>query len=345
VDDWATAARTAIAAGEAAALVTILATEGSAPRGAGTRMLVCATRIAGTIGGGALEHQAIGQARALLDHPVGSWRVQDYPLGPLLGQCCGGRVRLLVEHVDPAGADWIGQEGLLETRFGADRLERLLIDGKIPADGVTARGPKFEPGDVLVERLGIERLPVLLFGAGHVGRAVARAVEGLPIQLGWFDTRAESVDVPGVTMVDDARITDCVAEAPADSAILIMTHDHGLDYRLTVAALASSAGFVGLIGSETKRARFLARLARDGVDAARLTCPVGLAGIMGKEPAVIAVSVAAQLLQLQAQKPSPPLAGERVGRGGRREEVRDGASGTAPSPRPSPPKGGEGVCA
>lgn len=297
--DWATAARAAIATGEAAALVTILATEGSAPRGAGTRMLVCADRIAGTIGGGALEHQAIGQARALLDHPPGSWRVQDYPLGPLLGQCCGGRVRLLVEHVDPAAADWIGQDGLLETRFAADRLERRIIDARVPLDAVAARGPKPDAGDALVERLGIARLPVLLFGAGHVGRAVARAVEGLPVQLGWFDTRAETGDVAGVTVVDEARIDDCVAGASADSAIVIMTHDHGLDYRLTVASLASPARFVGLIGSGTKRARFLSRLARDGVDAKRLTCPVGLAGIMGKEPAVIAVSVAAQLLQLQ----------------------------------------------
>lgn len=306
MDEWATAARAAIDAGEAVALITVLAAEGSAPRGAGTRMLVRAGGIAGTIGGGALEHQAIGQARALLGHPVGSWRIQDYPLGPLLGQCCGGRVRLLVEHVDPAEAAWIGQEGLLETRFGPDRLERRLIDARVPVDPVSARGPRPE---LLVERLDIDRLPVLLFGAGHVGRAVARALEGLPVHLGWFDPRPETGELEGVTVVDEERIADCVAEAPDGSAILIMTHDHGLDYRLTAAALASPARFVGLIGSETKRARFLSRLAKDGVDAARLTCPVGVAGIMGKEPAVIAVSVAAQLLQVGA-KPSPPSGGE-----------------------------------
>ncbi len=304
MDDWATAARVAIDAGEAVALITVLAAEGSAPRGAGTRMLVRADGIAGTIGGGALEHQAIGQARALLDHPAGSWRMQDYPLGPLLGQCCGGRVRLLVEHVDPVKADWIGQSGLLETRFAPDRLERRLIDARVPVDTLSARGPK---PDVLVERLDVDRLPVLLFGAGHVGRAVARAVEGLPVQLGWFDTRPDTGDVAGVTVVEEDRIVDCVGEAPDGCAILIMTHDHGLDYRLTAAALASPAGFVGLIGSETKRARFLSRLAKDGVDAGRLTCPVGVAGIMGKEPAVIAISVAAQLLQLQAENHPSPL--------------------------------------
>ena len=86
------------------ALVTVLATEGSAPRGVGTRMVVDHEVSVDTIGGGALEHQAIEQARAILAHPPGSWRIQDYPLGPLLGQCCGGRVHLLIERVDP---NWV----------------------------------------------------------------------------------------------------------------------------------------------------------------------------------------------------------------------------------------------
>src|SRR6185503_7845125 len=98
VPDWISDGRAALAEGPAA-LVTILATEGSAPRGPGARMVVTETGLAGTIGGGALEHQVTEQARALLTHPPGSWRVQDYPLGPLLGQCCGGRVRLLVERL------------------------------------------------------------------------------------------------------------------------------------------------------------------------------------------------------------------------------------------------------
>jgi xanthine dehydrogenase accessory factor len=97
---------------------------------------------------------------------------------------------------------------------------------------------------------------------------------------------------------EETAMIDCARAAPADAAILIVTHDHGLDYRLTAAALAGEAGYVGLIGSATKRARFLARLAADGVDAACLTCPIGLPGIAGKEPAVIAIAALAQILSL-----------------------------------------------
>ncbi len=122
--DWITHAREALHRGPAA-LVTILATEGSAPRGPGARMVVTERGLAGTIGGGALEHQALAQARAILAHPPGSWRVQDYPLGPLLGQCCGGRVRLLVERLEsvPEG------EGPFEVTL-SDRVERRLLPGE-----------------------------------------------------------------------------------------------------------------------------------------------------------------------------------------------------------------------
>jgi len=298
---WEAAAKSAIDAGEPAALVSILATEGSAPRGAGTRMLVTAHDIAGTIGGGALEHQAIAQARALLDHPAGSWRVQDYPLGPLLGQCCGGRVRLLVERLAPQAREWIEECGVLATRFEEDALIRTIEESGGMVASLPARGPRPSPGDRIVERLGTENMPVLMFGAGHVGRAVARAVDGLPLALSWFDTRPDAAETPGVALVEDAHVESCARDAAPGAALLIMTHDHGLDYRLTAAALHSPAGFVGLIGSATKRARFLSRLECDGFDAAaraRLTCPIGVEGVTGKAPEVIAIAVAAQLLRL-----------------------------------------------
>lgn len=298
---WEAGAKAAIDTGEPAALVSILATEGSAPRGAGTRMLVTRDRIAGTIGGGALEHQAIAQARALLDHPAGSWRVQDYPLGPLLGQCCGGRVRLLIERLAPQAREWIEASGVLATRFEADALIRTIEESGVMVASLPARGPRPSPGDRIVERLGAEKMPVLMFGAGHVGRAVARAVDGLPLALSWFDTRPDAAETPGVALVEDVHIESCARDAPSGAALLIMTHDHGLDYRLTAAALHSPAGFVGLIGSATKRARFLSRLEGDGFDAAargRLTCPIGVEGVTGKAPEVIAIAVAAQLLRL-----------------------------------------------
>jgi xanthine dehydrogenase accessory factor len=298
MSEWAGVAKAALARGEPVALITLLAVEGSAPRGAGTRMLVTADTIGGTIGGGNLELQAIRQGRAVLEHPPGTWRVQDYPLGPLLAQCCGGRVRLLVERLDPAESGWIGQAGVLATRFTEDRLERRLLDDGVPASALSSRGDKPAPGDEVVEHLGRRTMPVMLFGAGHVGSALARALQPLPVQLAWFDSRKAEAEATGAAFVPADDLPACLSGASAEVPVLIMTHDHNLDYALTSTALKSPAAFVGLIGSATKRARFLSRLAKDGVDASRLTCPIGVPGVKGKEPAIIAVAVAAQLMQL-----------------------------------------------
>jgi xanthine dehydrogenase accessory factor len=274
-------------------LVTILATEGSAPRGPGTRLVVTASGLAGTIGGGALEHQALEQARAILGLPPGSWRVQDYPLGPLLGQCCGGRVRLLVERLDevPEG------DGPWEVRLG--QTLRRTTTGSRPG-ALSARGPRPEAGESFVEPDEGDRLPVLMFGAGHVGKAIAMRAQGLPLHFGWYDSRPEAAETPGVVLADEAAMTACAGSADSDTAVVILTHDHGLDYRLTAAALASPARYVGLIGSETKRARFLSRLEKDGIDPGRLTCPIGLPDLKGKEPETIAIATLAQLLMLGA---------------------------------------------
>lgn len=292
-----------LAAAGPVAMVSVLAAEGSAPRGAGTRMLVTANGLHGTIGGGALEFRAVEQARSVLGHAPGTWRVQDYPLGPLLGQCCGGRVRLLVEHVDRAALRWLAEarEGrVLVSMLRAGGIERKVSDG--PAVPLSARGEKPGEGSRLAEMIGGFRRPLWLFGAGHVGQAIARHVGGLPVRLAWFDTRPVFGDVAGVTVVSENALIECVAEAPDETALVILTHDHALDYRLTLAALQRPAlAFTGLIGSQTKRARFLSRLEHDGVSAearGRLTCPIGLPGVTGKEPDVIAVALLAQLLQL-----------------------------------------------
>lgn len=290
--EWTTQARAALQQGPAA-LVTILATEGSAPRGPGARMIVTESGLSGTVGGGALEHQALEQARALLAHQPGSWRIQDYPLGPLLGQCCGGRVRLLVERLAevPEGAD------AYEVRLGETLRRR--VSGARPAT-LPARGPRPEAGASFVEPAEGDRLPVLMFGAGHVGKAIAARAEGLPLHLAWHDSRPEAAETPGVALADEEALVACAGSAGADTAVVILTHDHGLDYRLTAAALASPARYVGLIGSETKRARFLSRLEKDGIGHARLTCPIGLPGLKGKEPETIAIATLAQLLTLRS---------------------------------------------
>jgi xanthine dehydrogenase accessory factor len=290
--DWTGQAREALSRGPAA-LVTVLATEGSAPRGPGARMVVTETGLAGSIGGGRLEHQATAQARSILALPPGSWRVQDYPLGPLLGQCCGGRVRLLVERLESVPDD----EGPFEVTL-SDRVERTLLPGDGPG-AMTARGPLPAAGAHFLEPVESRSLPVLLFGAGHVGRAIAARASGLPLHLAWYDSRPEMAETPGVVLAVEEAMAAEAASAPEDAAVVILTHDHGLDYRLTAAALGGRARFVGLIGSGTKRARFLSRLAAEGVDAERLTCPIGLPGISGREPEVIAVATLAQLLMLR----------------------------------------------
>jgi len=316
--DWISQAREAMREGPAA-LVTILATEGSAPRKAGARMVVTESGLAGSIGGGALEYQSAAQARAILALEPGSWRVQDYPLGPLLGQCCGGRVRLLVEHL----AELPEQDGPFEVTL-SDRVERKLLPGpstalridcgrgpdtdSAPLDPglrrgtMEARGALPTAGACFVEPVEADVLSVSLFGAGHVGAAIAKRAAGLPLDIAWYDSRPEMAKAPGLIVADEAKLVACAAEVAEGGAVLILTHDHGLDYRLTAAALGSRARFVGLIGSETKRARFLSRLASESVDATRLTCPIGLSGIEGREPDTIAIAVLAQLLMLREAK-------------------------------------------
>ena len=294
-----------IATKEPAALISVLATEGSAPRGAGTRMLVTAEGLYGTIGGGNLEYRAVDQARAILGHPPGTWRVQDYPLGPLLGQCCGGRVRLLVEHVDANALGWLAQaeeNTVLASSLQDGAVIRSISEAYV-SNPVSARGDKPVAGAQICERIGEVPRPLYLFGAGHVGQAVACHAAALPFRLAWFDTREEQAEIEGVTLVSPDDVEQCVAEAPADAAIVIMTHDHGLDYRLTLASLARDpVAFVGLIGSATKKARFLSRLRKEGLSEdqiSHLTSPIGVPGVKGKEPEVIAIATLAQLLQLR----------------------------------------------
>ncbi|MBO9883515.1 xanthine dehydrogenase accessory protein XdhC [Xanthomonas sp. D-109] len=323
--DWSLHAEAALARG-ATALITVLATAGSTPREAGTRMLVSADGSIGTIGGGVLEWRACALARDLLAQPPGSWQVQDYTLGAaaparaaacsgqcaecaaqaraddLLGQCCGGRVRLLLERLDPARSDWLRQATLgrtLSTRLQAGGVEHAVEDAS--PQPLSLRAPAPAAGALLQQAIGPPRTQLLLFGAGHVGIAIARALRELPFALDWADPRADlAAAADGAAHLDEAALLARARNAPADAMLLILTHDHALDYRLTAAALAGRAGFVGLIGSASKRARFLSRLRHDGLGAAaqtRLTCPIGLPGIDGKAPAVIAIAVVAQLLQ------------------------------------------------
>ena len=316
---WPDIALERLAAGAPLAMVTVLATEGSAPRDAGARMLVWPDGQWGTIGGGNLEHQVTMQARRLLTaRPAPAFAVQDFPLGPFLAQCCGGRVRLLIERLTAEDRAWLaeaarrleaGEAFIIEGTLGGHRRTRPLGAGfpRVEGDPSGARGAKPGAGERIALPGAAATTPLLLFGAGHVGRALAAAVAPLPFRLSWFDERAEVAAVAGAAAAPREALRE-IAEAGAPFT-LILTHDHALDYDLTRAALGSGAGgWVGLIGSSTKRARFTRRLLGDGLDPSallRLSCPIGLAGIAGKAPEVIAVSVAADLLiRLQASTPA-----------------------------------------
>jgi xanthine dehydrogenase accessory factor len=297
---WVDHALSHLAAGEAVALISVLEVKGSTPREAGTRMVVTANEAFGTIGGGNLEFRSLEQAHRCLEHPPGTWRIQDYPLGPLMNQCCGGHVRVMIERLDVGDTDWLralqnGDEVTLITDLTEARPVRTLSTQSLPALASTKTPPA--AGDRLIETFTRATDPLMIFGAGHVGQALMHVLKGLPYSKGWYDNREEYRALLGVELMDEDGLIEKARTATGQ--VLIMTHDHALDYRLLVAALSSEASFIGMIGSATKRARFLSRLGGDGLadsQRARLTCPIGVPGIAGKAPEIIAVSVAAQLL-------------------------------------------------
>ncbi len=253
---WADEARTLVEAGEAVALITLTDVKGSAPRDAGARMLVWADGQRGTIGGGNLEFVLVADARAMLAGEESDIE-RDYPLGPILGQCCGGRVSARIRRLEVVGAANLARSAAAEERA---------------------------------------RTPLLLFGAGHVGEAIACAVAPLPFRLMWRDTRAAFCMQAALT--NDPRAD--VGTAPPGAFYLILTHNHDLDYEIVRAVLArGDAAYCGLIGSKSKRVRFERQLRADGLGAElrRLTCPIGGAiGLKGKAPAVIAAATAAEML-------------------------------------------------
>lgn len=256
-----------------AVLVQVASTRGSVPREAGTWMAVFADTLVGTIGGGHLEYQAIVNARAQLP-PAGAAGGQGvqggqatlrFALGPALGQCCGGVVHLRFEPVSARD---------------------------VPA---------------LALRLSGGLTPVALFGGGHVGQALAQVLAPLPFSLTWIDSRdgVFPAVAPGVACEHSEPVQAAVTDLAPQSRVLIMSFSHAEDLDVVAACLQrqrarSDLPFVGLIGSKTKWATFGHRLLARGFtpdELAHITCPIGVPGIAGKAPEVIAVAVAAQLLQ------------------------------------------------
>lgn len=248
-----------LAAGRMAVVVEVAGFKGSVPRETGTRMLVAADAVAGTIGGGHLELQAIDTARQMLRDGALASHEQSIALGPSLGQCCGGALT----------------------------LRYAMLDTRTP-------WPETTP-----------RFALQLYGAGHVGRAIVSLLAALPCRVWWIDERESEfpsrTEPAHIERLCVEPVEAEVAHAPPGAFYLVLTHSHELDQRIAEAILRrGDFGWFGLIGSATKRARFEHRFAQRGIAAAtvaRMVCPIGVPGVSGKEPEVIAVAVVAQLLQ------------------------------------------------
>src|SRR5271163_3485441 len=286
----------------AAGLVSVVGAAGSVPRGSGARIVLRPDGgFYGSIGGGRLEYEAIDEARAALAAGRGKARFRDWPLGPNLGQCCGGMVKTLTETFDAGDLAAVRRFERAEQSGVFVIVSRLGEDGRIArAIAPETSSPQQAGANVFdkasfTERFGEITTPVLLFGAGHVGRAVVLALASLPFNVRWIDSRPDQFPqyVPQnvVTICTDAADRE-LAQAPRDAMVVVMTHSHALDFDITAAALQQKTfEFVGRIGSETKRARFVTVARQLGVSFGaidRLVCPIGITAIKGKEPSTIA---------------------------------------------------------
>jgi xanthine dehydrogenase accessory factor len=255
-----------------AVLVTVQSHRGSVPREAGAWMAVFADHVVGTVGGGHVEWQAQQAAQQMLQL-AGPTQLRRYPLGPALGQCCGGEMHLRYEHVSASDLPALRQRQ-------AEQAAAWPL--------------------------------VVLFGGGHVGRALMALLQTLPLRLQWVDSREEIFpnDVPARVVCEHSHpVHAAVSSLPPGAHVLIMSFSHAEDLDVVMACLQrqrdrADVPFIGLIGSRTKWATFSRRLLARGfseAELARVTCPIGVTGIAGKEPEVIAVAVAAQLLQVTQQ--------------------------------------------
>lgn len=306
---WARIAET-IARHGCAALVSVVRVAGSAPRETGARLVARPDGgFFGTIGGGRLEYEVLAATSAALAAGRRPASLRTWTLGPDLAQCCGGVVTTLTEIFDAADLEMITTLAAAE-RGGPFAVVACLGDDghvrrEIAKDPMAANAPSGRPTprEPFVEHYGDDLTPVLLFGAGHVGRALVLALAPLPFAVRWIDSRADQFPphVPANVVVVHNETPDReVDAAPSGALALVMTHAHAIDYAIATRALArEDFDLVGMIGSATKRARFAAQARQLGVSEeaiARLVCPIGLPEIGGKMPAVIAASVAAQCL-------------------------------------------------
>jgi len=295
------------------ALVTVVRVDGSTPREAGARMVVTAGGdYSGTIGGGTLEFEAIRKARTAAGAGEAFLDLQTVSLGPDLGQCCGGRVQIAIETMTAPMLQQARRFAELEDNGNVFATSATVTRSKVGARAVLQEQPddRFVLKDdeksgegLLVEQFGEKHRPLFLFGAGHVGRALVLALAPLPFDVFWIDSRAAQFPGPVPANVRKIATRDPAGElenAPDGAFVLAMTHSHALDEDIMARALLQQRfAYCGVIGSQTKRARFQKRLKSRGLNEpliANMVCPIGVTALKSKHPAAIAAGVAADLL-------------------------------------------------
>lgn len=315
--------------GRGAVLATVTAGHGSVPRGAGARMLVTEEgRAYGTIGGGAVEYEAVVRARELLSGGGNSSEVfRLYPNQVKdLGMVCGGEVEVWFRRFDERDlplaekalalfrektAFWLACGISPEGPMALCRPEGVLRGGEVPPAVLEALGPR----PVTVEAEGLrwfaERMlspeRVYIFGGGHVSQALVPALAAVGFRCVILEDREEFCRrelFPGaeeVRLIDMARVSEA-AEITPDDYVVIMTRGHRDDLRIQAQVLRTPARYIGVIGSRKKKASVFAQLREMGftdADLDRVTTPIGLA-IGAETPAEIAVSITAQLIQVRS---------------------------------------------
>ncbi|HSC23380.1 MAG TPA: xanthine dehydrogenase accessory protein XdhC [Casimicrobiaceae bacterium] len=328
-----------------AVLVVVAAARGSTPRETGAAMVVTRDAAIGSIGGGHLEFEATRIARDALAREAAGTFVVRYPLAASLGQCCGGVATLAFSRVRATAGTWLdaasgcartGAPFAIVTRVGgdedaggrlvvtADDVRGTLGDVGVDSDAIGVARARLAAGSdgaalvafehdggapLLVHVVRSSFFPVLVFGNGHVGRALVTALGVVPAQVRWIDARAADFPAhaaPNVEIVATDAPEEALADAPPGAFVVISTHSHALDLVLVEAALRRDDwAYVGLIGSQSKRAQFERRLAARGIadPFAQIRCPIGTAvALQGKHPGIIALAIAAELLVVRQER-------------------------------------------
>lgn len=322
--EWIRDLQELASAGESSVLVTVASIRGSAPRETGAKMIVTDRETIGSIGGGQLEYQCAARAVEMLSADDGETDKRRYSLGANCGQCCGGVVEVIFEHLSGSRAEWLNlvtdrfrnREAVVIATSINEPDRKILFGAQESCDDFAARsaafhlldndGPAAIVDNWLLEPVRQPSFQIAVFGAGHVGTATIDLLKNLDCEVRWIDSRRNVFpeQVPAnVTAIESPDPSREVAALAPGSFFLAMTHSHPLDLDICASVLRrGDAAYCGVIGSDSKRRRFGRLLKKQGMPEAviqGLACPIGVAGIASKLPAEIAVGVVAELLRVR----------------------------------------------